>query len=242
MALPADSRGVNYPLGSETSAVAASSLPLPQTSPRVLVVDGDLDNRDLYRESFTLAGWSVAEASDGREALVQALIAKPSVIVTELRLPLIDGVALCELLRRDRATATVPILVVTTETRAAELARAERAGADAVLIKPTAPDVVVAEMTRLLEQAARRRPEPALPTPGRRSALVKAHYRHATTTPDEPPASLNCPSCGRALKYHETFIGGVSSRHAERWDYYECATCGQFQYRYRTRRLKRLSS
>lgn len=210
----------------------------------MLVVDGDADNRELYRECFALCGWTVTEASDGREALVQALMAKPWVVVTELRIPLIDGVALCEILRQDKLTATVPILVVTSETRPAQLARAERAGANAVLIKPSTPDVVIAETQRLLQIAATkarstppREPPPPAPV-RRRTALVKAHHRHATTMPDVPPISLMCPVCGQALRYLETFVGGVNSRHSERWDYYECARCGRFQYRYRTRKLR----
>jgi CheY-like chemotaxis protein len=215
------------------------SVSSPGALPRVLVVDGDADNRALYRDSFTLAGWSVTEASDGREALVQVLIVKPRIVVTELRLPIIDGVSLCKILRRDPATATMPILVVTSDARVMQLARAERAGANAVLVKPTAADIVITEMERLVG-AATVHTAPALPTPSGRTALVKAHRRHSTTTPDVPAASLNCPLCGQALRYQETFIGGVSSRHTERWDYYECARCGQFQYRCRTRKLRRV--
>lgn len=221
-----------------------SSLSSPRILPRVLVVDGDADNRELYRDSFTLEGWAVVEAGDGREALVHALTSRPWVVVTELRLPLIDGVALCEILRRDRATEAVPILVVTSETRPVELARAERAGASAVLIKPSTPDLIVAEMKRLVESASNAAAFPALRTPsspsGRRS-LVKAHRRLSTTTPDQPPVSLSCPICSRPLRYQETFIGGVNSRHPERWDYYGCARCGNFQYRHRTRKLRQLS-
>jgi CheY-like chemotaxis protein len=222
--------------------VTPSPLATPNLSPRVLVVDGDSDNRELYRESLTLAGWHVAEACDGREALVLALKSTPWVVVTELRLPLIDGVALCEILRRDRATAAVPILVVTSETRLAELARATRAGADAVLIKPSTPDVVVSELRRLVERPpAADTVAPPLPSPaGRRTILVKAHQRVATTTPPDPPAELNCPICGHRLRYEQTYIGGVNSRHPERWDYFACVTCGQFQYRYRTRKLRQL--
>jgi len=226
-------------------SVTGSLSPLSSATvrPRVLVVDGDADNRELYRDSFALAGWSVTEASDGREALVQALNSKPRLVVTELRLPLIDGVALCEILRRDRATAHVPILVVTSETRAVELARAQRAGADAVLIKPSTPDVIVAEMRRLIRvSSAAPSSTPALPAPsGRRTALVKAHRRVATTTPEEPAPSLTCPICSQQLRYQQTFIGGVSSRHSERWDYFTCVKCGEFQYRYRTRKLRQLS-
>jgi CheY-like chemotaxis protein len=210
----------------------------------VLVVDGDADNRELYRDSFTLEGWKVTEACDGREALVHALACHPSVVVTELRLPLIDGVALCEILRRDRVTEAMPILVVTSETRPIELARAERAGANAILVKPSTPDVIIAEMKRLVEiasrAAAQTKPSRLSALSGRRS-LVRVHRRLSTTTPDEPPANLSCPICTQPLRYQETFIGGVSSRHPERWDYYECVRCGTFQYRHRTRKLRQLS-
>ena len=224
--------------------MTASPLFFPGTTPRVLIVDGDADNRELYRDCFTLAGWTVTEAVDGREALVQAIIAKPWVVVMELRLPLIDGVSLCEILRQDKATAAVPILVVTSETRATQLARAERAGADAVLIKPSTPDVVIAESERLVQSATLKTyatPSYELPSPsGRRTALVKAHHRHATTMPEVPAINLMCPICTQPLRYQETFVGGVNSRHSERWDYYECARCGRFQYRYRTRKLRQM--
>jgi CheY-like chemotaxis protein len=211
--------------------------------PHALVVDGDADNRALYRDALTLAGWKVTEATDGREALVQALLVKPWVVVTELRLSLIDGISLCEILRRDCVTTAVPILVVTGESRATELARAEHAGASAFLIKPCTPDLLLAEMYRLVQGVKTVAP-PALasPTPSaRRTALVKAHHRHATTTPEKPAIDLSCPNCGQALKYQETFIGGVSSRQSERWDYYVCVKCGQFQYRHRTHKLRQMS-
>jgi two-component system, chemotaxis family, chemotaxis protein CheY len=224
--------------------VTASPLSSPGATPRVLVVDGDADNRELYRDCFTLAGWTVTEAADGREALVQALIAKPWVVIMELRLPLIDGVSLCEILRQDEVTAAVPVLVVTSETRPSQLARAESAGADAVLIKPSTPDVVMAETERLVRAAATKKlstPFRELPSrAGRRTALVKAHHRHATTMPDVPAVNLMCPSCTQPLRYQETFVGGVNSRHSERWDYYECTRCGRFQYRYRTRKLRQV--
>jgi CheY-like chemotaxis protein len=147
----------------------------------VLVVDGDADNRELYVVSFTLVGRQVTEASDGREALVRALAAPPTVIVTELRLPIIDGLSLCEILRRDRVTRRIPILVVTGETRATELARAQRAGADAVLIKPSTPDVVIVRHLGSLRRRHDPISSPALSTPaGRR----KAHLNASLNTTD----------------------------------------------------------
>src|SRR5262245_41669056 len=210
---------------------------------RVLVVDADADNRELYRDWFTVGGWEVSEALDGRDALVKALSVRPSIVITELRLPMIDGIALCQVLRHDKVTNAVPILVVTTETHPAELARAERAGASAILIKPSTPDTVMSEVQRLLEQSAPAQDPAGVrppPRPGR-TVLVKAHYRHSTTTPDKPPLSLVCPLCSQPLRYQESFIGGVNVRRSEQWDYYDCAKCGQFQYRHRTRKLRHLS-
>ena len=222
----------------EMSAPLSASL---AAIPRVLIADSDMDNRVLYRDSFTFAGWSVSEAHDGREALVQAFITRPWIVVTELRLPIIDGASLCEILREDGVTASVRILVITSETRDAELDRARRAGADEVLLKPCAPDRVVAEARRM----ARTRfiaAAPALPSPpGHRTSLAKAHHRFETTSPDQPPLPLVCPICTDPLRYERTFIGGVSRRHPERWDYFSCPKCGQFQYRFRTRKLRQLT-
>ena len=52
---------------------------------------------------------------------------------------------------------------------------------------------------------------------------------------------LVCPSCDQALKYLRSHIGGVSARHLEQWDYFECpAGCGSFQYRERTKKLRKV--
>src|SRR5260370_42369056 len=91
------------------------------SAPRILVTDADLDIRALYRDSFTSAGYAVVEASDGREALLQALMHPPTLVITEIKLPFIDRYALSQLLRRDRTTADVPILVVTTQARPAQI-------------------------------------------------------------------------------------------------------------------------
>jgi CheY-like chemotaxis protein len=213
----------------------------PAASPRVLVVDADDDTRALYRQSLTLAGCSVVEAADGREALVKALTRRPALVVMELRLPLIDGVSLCQILRQDRTTADVPILVVTAEARVLELERMRRAGADAVLVKPSTPEAILTEMHRLLARSTIHRPLPSGPDPtGRRTALVKAHQRVTTTAPAVPPPDLVCPVCGRPLKYEQTYIGGMSNRYPERWDYFLCGDCGRFQYRHRTRKVRQI--
>ncbi len=231
---------------------------VPASAPlRVLIADPDADTRALYQTALALDGCYVIEATDGRDALTKALVQPPTLIISELRLPLMNGDALCEILRRDAATCSIPILIVTAEARSMALERIQEAGADAVLVKPTTPDAVVSEGRRLVARARELREQSAaLLTRAvtqrdtsdelcarlhpHRTVLSKSHRRFTTTTPPTPPPSLTCPSCDRALQYEQSHVGGVSDRYAEQWDYYCCATCGTFQYRQRTHKLRRV--
>jgi two-component system, chemotaxis family, chemotaxis protein CheY len=213
---------------------------------RVLVVDPDPKTRALYREVFDANGWDVVEGADGREALVKALARPPALVVTEIRLPFLDGYALCDILHRDRATKAVPILVVTAEARIAGPDGARRVGANAVLVKPTTPEQVLAETRRLLSDrrdADRSESPPAAPpveSSPLRPRLSKSFARFVTTTPPASPPQLVCPSCDESLTYEQSYVGGVSAKNAEQWDVYVCPrSCGTFQYRHRTRKLGR---
>jgi DNA-binding response OmpR family regulator len=234
---------------------SASTLAAPPQ--RVLVVDPDAQTRALYERSFTSAGLDVVHAADGREALTKALVHPPSLVVMELRLPLIDGFALCEILKRDLATTRTPILTVTAETRPVQLERIRRLGADEVLVKPVPLDVLAARVVDLVAASddsgqnadlALRGNRLGLPNAERpsvqaeqRSRTAKAKTRREVTlAPPLHPPALSCPTCNRALAYQCSHIGGVSDRHPEQWDYFSCSACGGFQYRQRTRKLRHL--
>ena len=73
----------------------------------------------------------------------------------------------------------------------------------------------------------------------KRITLKDALTRGQTTEPATPAPSLICPECDGALRYLRSYIGGVNPRNAERWDYYACQ-CGEFQYRHRTRRIRKV--
>ena len=106
-----------------------------------MIVDRDADTRKLYVEYLKLSACSVDEAEDGREALAKAIARQPDIIVTEARLPGIDGVVLCDLLRHDTTTCNIPILCVAGDARQAD--RAQTLGADAVLVKPCLPEHIL---------------------------------------------------------------------------------------------------
>ena len=225
----------------------------------ILLADQDDDTRLMYGEYLRRSSIEIEEAGDGREALAKALARPHDAVVTETRLPGISGYELCELLRRDAATVSTPIVVVTAEAYPANLDRARAAGADAVLVKPCLPDVLLAEMQRLIrrsvelrrhgtelrtksaQQVSRAQHLQARMYAGRPRTLSRLFNREATTAPSAAPPSLVCPECDKPLVYRHSHIGGVSERHREQWDYYECASgCGAFQYRQRTRKLRKV--
>jgi len=240
----------------ESGHMRARLYPDSADVPLVLLVDRDFDTRSLYRHSLMAAGWRVDESDDGRDALVKVLERLPALIVTEIRLPYIDGYQLCHLLRQDPETRDVHIVVLTGDAVPKQLSRARRAGADSVLVKPCLPDRLDSELRRLLAESldlrarseavgeranAQRSRSSEFVDRGHRT-LVRAHARFETTTPALAPPELPCPICDRPLKFERSHIGGVSSRHPEQWDYLTCAgTCGTFQYRHRTRKLRKVT-
>ena len=228
-------------------------------APRVLVADSDPAARAEHCAALSAAGCDVVEAADGRDALIKALVRHPSLAVIDLNLPLVDGIALCEILRRDRVTAHVPILVVTGEKEPARLARAREAGADVLLSKPVRLKDLLAEAQRLLmasppsgarargavRNVARelKRSADLLQQPDSMKRRPRSHVyeRITTTAPPATPPALWCPECAQPLRYTVSHVGGVSPTYPEQWDDYECDTCGAFRYRQRTRKLRSTS-
>ena len=240
----------------QVSSFASLALGVPASA---LLVDRDPDTRRMYAEYLKLAGCTVEEAEDGREALAKAISHHPDVVITETRLPGINGYDLCRLLHADETTRAIPIVFVTADAFVQDVDRARAAGADAVLVKPCLPERLLIELRNLVTSAyearsrarslteiARERVERAnsLAETARRMArrpLSRATPRFQTTDPPAPAPALVCPNCDQPLRYDHSHVGGVSMRHAEQWDYYECAAgCGTFQYRQRTRKLRRI--
>ena len=211
----------------------------------VLIVDPDDDVRQLYREALASIGVRVHEAVDGRDALVQVYTVRPRVVVLDARLPFIDGIQLCSLLRQDALTATIRIVAITSNDAPDHLRRFHEFGADVVFVKPV-PTEALASAVR--PEACPPVPQPSMgstpvSTPVRGRPLVRArlHERYMSTDPPQHPPHLRCPQCDGILQYQHSQIGGVSDRHPEQWDYFMCQRHGMFQYRHRTRRLRQAS-
>ena len=109
-------------------------------TPVVLIAERDRSVRDLQSHFLEVAGFRVEFAEDGQAALDKARANPPALLVTEILLPKLDGLALCRLLRADPLTRDVPLIVFSI--LAAEQ-RAIEAGADVFLRKPLVDSVFV---------------------------------------------------------------------------------------------------
>jgi CheY-like chemotaxis protein len=213
-------------------------------------VESDPDTRELYSLMLADVAHDIQLADDGRIALAKVVAQRPDLVVTETRVPFIDGYMLCQLLRADPSTATVPIIVAT-----ADAIHRRPPGADAVLVKPFSVTQFIDAIRVVLDATSssidgRRARNSCLPVEvadrasGRRERMMSHVYqRYATTMPPQVPPSPRCPRCDLVLTYIHSQIGGVSARSPEQWDLFECPRrCGSFEYRHRTKRLRLILS
>ncbi|MBV8558180.1 MAG: response regulator [Planctomycetaceae bacterium] len=103
---------------------------------RVLLVEDAPILRYAFGRLLRLHGFEVMEANNGREALACLSKFRPQLIVTDLTMPVMDGVVLIERLRADPETADVPVVAITAEATEQAEQRARRAGVDDFLAKP----------------------------------------------------------------------------------------------------------
>jgi two-component system, cell cycle response regulator DivK len=116
----------------------------------ILLVEDDADNQEIYRIILNHHGYAVLQAWDGERGVEMARDHGPDLILMDLTMPLIDGLAATRMLKEDPATAAIPILVLTAHATEDDRTAAVEAGCDAYLSKPVEPAKVAAEVRRLL--------------------------------------------------------------------------------------------
>ena len=133
-----------------------SSPPLPSGLPDrvaegtqilVLVVERDPHVRALEAHFLKQAGFEVAFSADGREARAQARERLPEILITEVLVPKLDGLALCRQIKQDERTSHISVLVFSI---LAASSRATEAGADAFLMKPLAEHRLISTVNSLI--------------------------------------------------------------------------------------------
>jgi CheY-like chemotaxis protein len=118
--------------------------------PLVLIIDDDPLIRELCATCLADAGVVVLEAPDGQRGLEQAVALRPDLVITDISMPVLDGLRLAAALRRDIRTEKIPLIFLTGESAASFEARGLELGVFAHLSKPFDPDVLLALATGML--------------------------------------------------------------------------------------------
>jgi DNA-binding response OmpR family regulator len=119
---------------------------------KILVVDDEPEAVELLEFNLRKAGFEVITAMDGARAIRQARSGFPNLIVLDLMLPEIDGLEVCKMLRRDPATARIPIIMLTAKAAEVDRIVGLELGADDYVTKPFSPRELVLRVNKVLQR------------------------------------------------------------------------------------------
>lgn len=116
----------------------------------VLIGDDDRIVRELLKARFETQGYQIHLAHDGEDVMTLARAHLPSIIVLDREMPKIEGVKVLGMLKADPATQHIPVIMLTSKGQAAEIREGRKAGAADYIVKPFAPDQVLARASQIL--------------------------------------------------------------------------------------------
>jgi CheY-like chemotaxis protein len=110
------------------------------TTRRILIIDDEEDIRDVAALSLeTVAGWEVVVAGSGAQGLARAIEHQPDAVLLDVMMPGMDGPTTFRELRKNPATAHIPVLLLTAKVQSSDQRRFADLGVEAVLLKPFDP-------------------------------------------------------------------------------------------------------
>lgn len=125
---------------------------------RILIIDDDVDTLRLVGLMLQRQGYQISAASNGSQGLSKAFEERPDLILLDVMMPDMDGFEVTRRLRKNPATATIPILMFTAKTQLDDKVTGFEVGADDYLTKPTHPTELQAHVKALLSRATQKKP------------------------------------------------------------------------------------
>lgn len=117
--------------------------------PVLLVVEDDKDVRDYIKESFCDI-YRVVTAADGREGLEKACSVIPDIIVSDIMMPLMDGIELCKTLKSQLITSHIPVILLTAKDSITDKEEGYESGADSYITKPFSANLLRARIINIM--------------------------------------------------------------------------------------------
>ena len=109
----------------------------------ILTVDDSKTMRDMLRATLASAGYHVTQAENGQDGLDKLEAGHADLIITDVNMPVMDGIVFTERLRERPPTLSTPILILTTESSDEMKARGRAAGATGWIVKPFNPETLL---------------------------------------------------------------------------------------------------
>ncbi|MFO1523058.1 MAG: response regulator [Kiritimatiellia bacterium] len=153
----------------------------------ILIIEDEIEIRELLRYNLRKAGYTTLEAGSGEEGLRIARAERPAVILLDIMLPGMDGMDACRAIKADANLQKIPVIMLTAKGEEADVVSGLEVGADDYITKPFSPRVVMARVKAVL-----RRGSTAGPAGG-----DAAEVRHGAIHMD--PARHSCLAGGRPL-------------------------------------------
>lgn len=123
---------------------------MPESGAVILIIDDREENRYIFSRILKNAGYAVAEATSGREAL-EKVLKNPALVILDVRLPDMIGYEVCRRIKANSQTANIPVLQISASFTSSESrVQALDSGADAYLTQPLEPAVLLATVRALL--------------------------------------------------------------------------------------------
>ncbi|MCO7226120.1 response regulator [Pleionea sp. CnH1-48] len=117
---------------------------------KILAVDDSSSMRQMVAFTLKSASYDVDEAADGKQALGLAQANKYDVVISDVNMPVMDGIELVTQLRQLPAYKFTPILMLTTESTADKKMAGKKAGATGWIVKPFNPEQLISTVQKVL--------------------------------------------------------------------------------------------
>jgi CheY-like chemotaxis protein len=115
---------------------------MPAKKPVILVADDEEDIKEILKMFLEGCGYEVVTAFDGLDAIQRVEESRPALILMDIMMPVLDGIAVTKQLKASGKTREIPIVMLTAAAQSAMVQRAMEAGASAYISKPFEPDQV----------------------------------------------------------------------------------------------------
>jgi CheY-like chemotaxis protein len=120
---------------------------------KILVAEDERDIRELISFTLRFADFEVVLTTNGLEAVERAAEVQPDLILMDVRMPKMTGYEACRELKKDPATANIPVAFLSAKGQEMEIEEGLNSGAMEYIVKPFAPDDLVDQVKRMLERA-----------------------------------------------------------------------------------------